>query len=415
MQYILIISFILLVLLYDFFAKYLHINIIDELLVGFFLVWSLYLKLKFKIKLEKIDKIIFFSYVLIVLLGLISSIYYRLQPIKIVIIDFIIISKFFIVFLSMRIILLKKVYNYNLKKLTIYFLTSVFVVLLVLILLDETFIIFPTFDHKYFDIGSEELFFGHPSRFAFIIEMIIIILLPSIKKNTWIIFLILLIASIGILSLRSKYFIFIFILMIFILMLKMLNIKKISLTKIMLFSSLFIFIGYTLFYEDLMSQFLIRNDGSQGVRGLLLLSGFNISLNNFPLGAGFGSFGSYASTISYSPLYYQYHFDIIPGCMPEKPSFLADNFFAMLLGEFGLFGTGIFLYVFYLLLSILLKAFNRDTINRYYYTSALLALFILFFESFSDSIISQNRGIFIAIYLSFIVTKASLFFNKKAK
>ncbi len=405
MNLLLLLFFILLVLLYDVLSIKLNISSTDELIMVFLSLYAIMVLFKKKIFFLKEEKYIFIFFISIILLGFLGSFFSNLQPIKIQLIDIIIFIKFFIVYFSMRIILISKNYDYTTSNIMLFILLFIAFFIFSLVMQDRILDLFPIFDFKYFNIGSEELFFGHPSRFAFAIEMILLLLFPLLKKNNTMLYIFIPLLILGALSLRTKYFIFVFLFIGAIILLKFFKLKYISVVKIS-FISIFLISFILIFaHNDILQHILPREDGGQGVRGRLLFAGYNIALNHFPLGAGFGSFGSYASTVNYSPLYYIYHFDIIPGCMPDKPSFLADNFFAMVLGQFGFIGLICFLLILALFVKILLFLYNHDYTNRYYYISALLMIVIVFYESFSDSILSQNRGVFIAIYLAYIISK----------
>lgn len=406
MNYILIGAFVLLVCFYDLFALVFHFTLIDEIIAVLFMLYAGLIKIMVPIKLSKLDKKIFLSTCFLLLVGIISS-FQENQPFRIMAMDAIIFIKFFIIYFSVRIILLYKQFNYKVTKNILRVLVIIFSIIAIMTLYDRSFAWFPTFDHKYFNIGSEQLFFGHPSRFAFINEMLLLLLLPFLKKNNYFFIFFILISIVGLLSLRTKYIIFILVFFLAILFLK--TIKNLSFSKILPVVLLLVISIPIIFHNEIVSQLTIREDGTEGVRGLLFVSGIDIAINNFPFGAGFGSFGSFASTVNYSPLYYIYHFNIIPGCMPDKPSFLADNFYAMLLGEFGFVGLALFLYVLFLFTKFFITAYNKDNSNKYYYASGIIMIIMIFYESISDSILTQNRGAFIAIYLAYIVTKFDLY------
>jgi hypothetical protein len=59
-----------------------------------------------------------------------------------------------------------------------------------------------------------------------------------------------------------------------------------------------------------------------------------------PLGSGFGSFGSEASRVYYSPVYQEYGLDQVYGFRPNAPLFITDASWATVLGEAGWLGVG---------------------------------------------------------------------------
>ena len=405
MSYFLIFSFVLLVLVYDFFSVHLHISFLDELFVGILFIYALLIRIKHKITLTTTDKKIFIAFIILVLLGLIGGLLSGIQTISIQLMDFIIFIKFFITYFSTRIILTHKNIEYVLTQQIITFLLASVTFVILILLWNEVFRFYPHYDIKIFNLASEQLFFGHPAKYAFFFEIILILLLPLLKNNNFIIILFIIIFLAGFLSLRTKFIVFTGLLGIFIIALKFFNLKKLSVKKIFLGSFFFLAFIMIFAYDDIIFHLLKGSNGSYGVRGLLLISAYDIASNSFPLGSGFGSFGSFASVVNYSSLYYTYGFDLIDGCMPDKPSFLVDNFYAMVLGEFGFIGFILFVYILILLIKIFIHAFNMDSINRYYYISLIVLIITLSLDSLSDTPFSQNRGMFMAIYIAIIYNK----------
>jgi hypothetical protein len=76
----------------------------------------------------------------------------------------------------------------------------------------------------------------------------------------------------------------------------------------------------------------------QSARQHLYSTGVRIAADNFPIGGGFGSFGSEASVVDYSPLYGRYGLSGIYGFTPKAPLFVHDASWATVLGESGVIG-----------------------------------------------------------------------------
>jgi len=85
-------------------------------------------------------------------------------------------------------------------------------------------------------------------------------------------------------------------------------------------------------------------------RVLLYVTGAQIANARFPLGAGFGRFGGYASALDYSPLYDQYGLSGVYGLTPIDPFFIMDTYWPHIAAETGWVGAAILL-AFYLLLA----------------------------------------------------------------
>jgi hypothetical protein len=78
-------------------------------------------------------------------------------------------------------------------------------------------------------------------------------------------------------------------------------------------------------------------------RVALYTASARIAQDFFPLGGGFGSFGSEASLMTPSPLYSEYGLTAVYGLDPEAPLFVHDASWATVLGEAGFIGAAGFL------------------------------------------------------------------------
>lgn len=86
----------------------------------------------------------------------------------------------------------------------------------------------------------------------------------------------------------------------------------------------------------------------------------------FPLGGGFGSFGSYMAANNYSELYYQYGFNHMWGMGPEASGvqFLFDTYYPMIIGQFGYIGFIIYLVILIrLFFKFIMKTCKRGSFN----------------------------------------------------
>lgn len=96
-------------------------------------------------------------------------------------------------------------------------------------------------------------------------------------------------------------------------------------------------------WEDAMDQY-VHGTGYQGPRLTLYAKGFEIAKDYFPIGAGFGRFGSWMSRLRYSPLYREYGISDLYGLSEEKPYFLNDTYWPMIMGELGFIGTAFMVF-----------------------------------------------------------------------
>ena len=118
-------------------------------------------------------------------------------------------------------------------------------------------------------------------------------------------------------------------------------------------------------------------------RLLLYATGIQIADSRFPLGAGFGRFGGYASVLDYSPLYDQYGLSQVWGLNPENPYYIEDTYWPHIAAETGWLGSVILLALFVLLIERAARAALRatDVATKALAVGAALALLETLIES----------------------------------
>ena len=100
-----------------------------------------------------------------------------------------------------------------------------------------------------------------------------------------------------------------------------------------------------------------------------------------PLGGGFGSFGSEASVVVYSPLYVVYGLSNVYGFTVDKPIFVHDAAWATVLGESGVFGVAGFAVALGALLLAAWRTVRRGDPGRRGDAARAALLFTLAFTS----------------------------------
>jgi len=126
--------------------------------------------------------------------------------------------------------------------------------------------------------------------------------------------------------------------------------------------------------------------------------------NYFPIGSGFATYGSSMSVIYYSPLYYLYGFDNIWGLNISYPYFLQDNYWPMVIAQFGWIGFLVFLNIFHHLFKILRKGF-KDFLSRTYIITCFIAFLI---GSLGSAYFTSGVGVFVFSIIGLIIS-----FNQK--
>lgn len=104
-------------------------------------------------------------------------------------------------------------------------------------------------------------------------------------------------------------------------------------------------------------------------RSILLRFGFVTMQNYFPIGAGFGTYGSSTASKYYSALYYRYGFDHAYGLNYDDRQFLTDGYWPQIMGQLGAIGCALIMAIIILILLIVLKATKH---NAYLKLGALI-------------------------------------------
>ena len=82
----------------------------------------------------------------------------------------------------------------------------------------------------------------------------------------------------------------------------------------------------------------VEGVGNTQVRIALYGGAVRIAADKYPLGAGFGRYGSWMSRVEYSPVYAEYGLSGVRGLRPRNPVNVTDTFWPQILGELGVIG-----------------------------------------------------------------------------
>lgn len=140
-------------------------------------------------------------------------------------------------------------------------------------------------------------------------------------------------------------------------------------------------------------------------RSVLLRFGLLTMITYFPLGAGFGTFGSDVAATQYSPLYKKYGFNSIYGMRQNEIYFLNDNYWPMIMGQFGVFGTVLVLAA---LIKFMRMTINSTKENKYLYFSTFSALGFLLLSSVASKSYSEFSSICVFILIGIFVKRSRL-------
>lgn len=247
---------------------------------------------------------------------------------------------------------------------------------------------------------------GHPSRLATLYQVLGAMFFYCSKRKKKDIIVTFIIFVCSILSVRSKSYAFVAAFLFLFYFMKVRRFEKISLSTII---SIFIGLSFIFIAAWEKFQFYFITGSSDDIsesfaRPALYQGAWLILKDFFPLGPGFGSYACYASSVYYSPLYYQYGLNYVWGLSLEHRNFISDTFFPQL-AQFGLLGVILFFTFFHKRYkqTIYYYRYNKDE-----YLMKMNILIILFFmiESAVDSTLVHNRGMIMMVILGMLMSES---------
>lgn len=255
-----------------------------------------------------------------------------------------------------------------------------------------------------FGMGVISQFFGHPSRQATTITALALVYLYASKYTVRNKIIFLTILSIGLLSGRSKLYGLLVVAAI-VVFTKPETLFKISFKNILIGAAVIALVIYVA-WDKIYLYFIYGATESDEIwaRPILYLTSIDIARDFFPLGVGFGAYGSYASAIFYSPIYERYEIDMFWGLSRDMPDFIVDTYYPTILAQFGIVGILLFLLFF---VYIFRRAKKRYLQSKKRKKMAMILVIISFFviESISDSTFTHNRGLFMLMLSSLLLSE----------
>lgn len=163
--------------------------------------------------------------------------------------------------------------------------------------------------------------------------------------------------------------------------------KKINLKKF--FVLIFITLVSTLLFKNILinNYNLYFNSSSSGdsARTVLIQKSLVIMKDYFPLGVGFGYYGSWYSQKYYSIYYKKYNMDTIWGLSEAFPSYISDTYWPSIIGETGILGLCVLIYILIIILRKLKNKYTSSTgFNKMFSNFAILILFQTIIESVGE-------------------------------
>lgn len=379
----------------------------DEILALVFLVKMI---LNYKIVLQKLSNRelkMLLSYIAFSALGLISSIANPMQSIFLTFSDMVICMKFGIIYFYTRTLLKVKIDSILLiKKLST--IVKPLVILFAFLAIHD--IIFTPFfekaDYRYF-MYALQLGFGHPTILAAFSITCAVIMMASLsvrnkKVDSFTIWIALILA---VLTLRGKAIaVAIAIIVIYI---ALFIVKK----NAKLFGTLGGAIAALMAGWDKLSFYFgaaarVRDDF---IRAKLLRDSITLANDFFPLGTGYGTFGSNIAAEHYSPLYVAMGYSALPGATKENNIFLSDSFWPIIIAQFG--WIGLFLFAHFLM-GLIRKIFELYKINKYLFWAGISAIAYEIIASTAESAFFHPVAMPLAFVLALIINSGEVEYER---
>ncbi len=371
-------------------------NYFDELITIIILIVAVSKCLK-KLYINKNDLKLILLFIVFLLIGLISSIYYRIQAVAIAASDAFICSKFMIAYIGIRIIFRNKMDSetmlYSLNKIT-----KVIVFILFLLTIHD--MILPPFfakgEYRYF-AESTQLCYPHATYLAAAVVALMCVLMCSLHKDGGNFKYLLMASCVVIMTLRVKAIAFILVFWLLFFTVCQFRIKsRIALTIMIITGS--VYPGY----KQFVSYFFTNNFSP---RAVMLRDAWILAKESFPLGKGFATFGSNLSVQSYSSLYHRFGYSSFYGMSEKTASYLNDGFWQIILGQFGMIGV--------LLMGLIIYQFFRNTVVLKnigtIYVAALSLNIYLIISSTAETAYFNPFSLLHFIIIAFLMNQANTY------
>lgn len=188
------------------------------------------------------------------------------------------------------------------------------------------------------------------------------------------------------------------------------SLKK-QMKKILVFT-IFIMLFIFPFKNIILNTYTLYFTDTEGysVRQALLDNSFKIAKEYFPIGVGFGKYGTLYAAKNYSEYYFKYGMSNMYGITRNNTSYSTDTFWPAVIGETGFIGTLIYILLVILLLKRMIIIYNEVSIENKSITILSLLIFIqILIESFGSASFNSPPTYF---FTSFVIGLA-LSVNRK--
>ena len=356
----------------------------DELIaiLGFFVACNKLIKNKFKIKKENL--IIIACLLIITVAGFTSIFLYNYQSLEYALIDCFLVIKFFLAYFLGR--ALFEVADLRKKSNTI--LINIKIISIILAIFTAANYVFDLYPGEIrFGIKSNQLFFSHPTYLVAIAIFLLANYIVFSKKILSFCNILLLFIIVSTLRVKAICIAAVSVLiMIYILKTN----RKIVFRKLLIFAIICLLIALPqvrLYFVEL----------DENARKALLETSIEIANDYFPIGTGFGTFGSFESGENYSPIYELYGINNVWGLQRGKAYYVADSFWPMILGQFGYIGCIAYIICIIMIFLKIQREYSKK--DKYTYAAKMICLAYLIISSTSESAFANSIAIPLALIL----------------
>lgn len=356
----------------------------DEILAIIGILAILYDLVRTKGKIKKINLIILICLFVISIIGFYSVMQNKYQELQYSFIDWIIVMKFFLIYLLSQIF--TKYFDLSQYANQIYkSIKAIIIILTLFTIANYAFKLYPS--EVRFGIMANKLFYEHPTYLAAVCIALIanIILFSNKVKNKYVYICLIILAS----TMRFKAIAATVVILMIIIYVNNTN-KKISILKLGVIGLVAIVVAWSQ-----IEYYFLDSEGSP--RRMLIEASIEIANDFFPIGTGFGTFGSFVSGEHYSLAYELYGLNKTYGLMEGGTFFLSDTFWPMILGQFGYIGTFLYLLALILIFIKVQKEFKKN--NKNVYLAKITCLVYLLISSIAEASFANPIAIPLAIIL----------------
>ena len=259
------------------------------------------------------------------------------------------------------------------------------------------------FGHFGFDFLKE--IFGHPSRYATTCQISGLLYLYCSKRSRRDINVMFSYFVISLFSLRSKSYAFAVVaFVLYYVWNGGLKINAGHVLLIVLTACMVLYVSW----NKLNFYFIIGSGNPDGLfaRPALYYGALEILKDYFPFGSGLASFATIYAVRPYSHIYYDYGLNKIQGLSESNPVFSVDTFYPSL-AQFGIAGVLLFVLFLSFIWKEIIRMYHRAPIYGIDAVRACILIFVSFLtECAVDSTFTQNRGMFMLMLMGMFLNES---------